>query len=105
MQRLFRRSIHRYDRAMELLKFTPLIKRARWGGTRLGEVLGKQTGSLTDAAESWELCDHGADQTVVAGGAYAGWSLQRLVRERQAELFGRHAGHQSFPLLLKFLDV
>ena len=90
---------------MQPLKFKALIKRARWGGSRLGDVLGKQTGSLTDAAESWELCDHGAEQTVVDGGSYSGWSLQRLVQERQTELFGRHVGQESFPLLLKFLDV
>lgn len=92
-------------RVMQPLSFVPLIKRARWGGTRLGDVLGKRIGSLTDAAESWELCDYGAEQTIVEGGPYSGWSLERLVREREAELFGRHVGYKSFPLLLKFLDV
>lgn len=87
------------------LKFEPLLKRARWGGRRLGELLGKQLGIEPDYAESWEVCDHGADQTVVATGEFTGWSLQSLVRKRATELLGRHAGAAQFPLLIKFLDA
>lgn len=87
------------------LKFHPLLKRLRWGGRRLGDVLGKPIGAEADYAESWELCDHGDDQTLVADGALAGWSLGRLVRERPVELLGRHAGARQFPLLIKFLDA
>src|SRR5690606_2788447 len=58
-----------------------------------------------DYAESWELADHGNDQSVVLNGEYAGWTLRRLVEEKNAELFGRHAGMTQFPLLVKFLDA
>jgi mannose-6-phosphate isomerase len=87
------------------LKFIPLLKRTRWGGRRLGEVLGKHIGIESDYAESWEVCDHGTDQSLVAAGDYTGWTLRDLVHKRAAELLGRHSGESQFPLLIKFLDV
>ncbi|MEX0702719.1 MAG: type I phosphomannose isomerase catalytic subunit [Planctomycetales bacterium] len=92
---------------MDPLEFEPLLKRIRWGGRRLGTALGKPLGDGDDYAESWELADHGHDQSVVARGAFAGWTLSRLVRERSEELLGRHAraGVEQFPLLVKFLDA
>jgi mannose-6-phosphate isomerase len=90
---------------MQPLRFLPLLKRLRWGGRRLGTVLGKPIGPEADYAESWEVCDHGADQSVVAEGAEQGKSLSQLVRRQGTELLGRHAGLDQFPLLLKFLDA
>jgi mannose-6-phosphate isomerase len=90
---------------MPPLRFRPILKRIRWGGRRLGTVLGKPVGNETDYAESWEISDHGAEQSVVVGEPYDGWTLQRLVREEPQALFGRHAGLEQFPLLVKFLDA
>ena len=87
------------------LEFAPLLKRARWGGTRLGSLLGKEVGSGSEWAESWEVADLPADQSVVQGGPCATLSLQDLVREHSVLLLGRHAGHARFPLLCKFLDA
>ena len=90
---------------MTPLSFRPILKRLRWGGRRLGERLGKPIGGGSDYAESWEIADHGDDRSVVADGPFEGWTLARLVAERNAELFGRHAGLRQFPLLVKFLDA
>ena len=93
------------------LRLAPILKRIRWGGRKLGDRLGKDLGPGGDWAESWEVSDHGADQSVVAGGPFAGWALERLVKERNAELFGTHAElpgggtREQFPLLVKFLDA
>jgi mannose-6-phosphate isomerase len=89
---------------MEPLQFHPVLKRIRWGGRRLGTVLGKPIGEGNDYAESWEIADCGADQTVVAEGSFAGTSLAQLVTAEGTSLFGvgRHPSH--FPLLIKFLD-
>ena len=94
------------------LRFRPLFKRYLWGGRRLGTVLGKPIGEGSDYAESWEVVDHGADQSVVANGPLAGMTLGELVRERGAELLGRQAERHGgsslqgarFPLLFKYLD-
>lgn len=90
---------------MRPLFFPPILKRIRWGGRRLGTLLGKPLGPETDYAESWEIVDHGKDQSTLVQGVFAGWTLARFVRERNAELFGRHQGRTQFPLLVKFLDA
>ena len=87
------------------LRFEPIFRRYLWGGRRLGEVLHKPIGEGADYAESWEIVDHGADQSRVAAGPLAGTTLTELVLRHNRELFGRHVGLTQFPLLLKFLDA
>jgi mannose-6-phosphate isomerase len=89
---------------MQPLQFHPLLKQIRWGGRRLGTVLGKPIGDASDYAESWEIADCGADQSTVANGPFGGWTLARLVAEEGTALFGRPGGPAHFPLLIKFLD-
>ena len=67
-------------------------------------MLGKPLGEGDDYAESWEVVDHGDDQSVVAAGPASGLTLHQMVVEHGAELFGRHDPQRQFPLLFKFLD-
>jgi mannose-6-phosphate isomerase len=87
------------------LRFRLLVRRYIWGGRRLETVLGKAIGQDNDYAESWEVCDRGADQSIVDYGPLAGTSLGELVRCRGQELLGRAAPQERFPLLVKFLDA
>ncbi|BBO34088.1 type I phosphomannose isomerase catalytic subunit [Lacipirellula parvula] len=87
-----------------LLRFEPLFRRYLWGGRRLGTMLGKVIGAGDDYAESWEIVDHGADQSVILNGPLAGWTLGELVREQPTALLGGGVSTESFPLLFKFLD-
>lgn len=90
------------------LTFAPILKQIRWGGRRLGDVLGKPIGDAGDYAESWELVDHGDDQSVVIAppnSEVAGWTLSSLVQDRTADLFGAASQRTQFPLLIKFLDA
>lgn len=86
------------------LRMEPLFRQYLWGGRKLATHLGKPIGPEGPYAESWEVCDHGADQSRVAFGPLAGTTLGELVRHRGEELLGRHAPQPQFPLLLKFLD-
>jgi mannose-6-phosphate isomerase len=86
-------------------RFVPILRRYLWGGRRLESMLGKRLGEGNDYAESWELVDRGADQSVVAAGPLAGTTLGELVRQRGPELLGRHDPQPRFPLLFKFLDA
>jgi mannose-6-phosphate isomerase len=86
------------------LRFAPLFRRYLWGGRRLGSMLGKKIGEGEDYAESWELVDHGDDQSVVSAGPLKGTTLNEIVTKYGPELLGRHAGGNQFPLLFKFLD-
>ncbi len=87
------------------LLFEPLLKRTRWGGRRLGTMLGKPIGPESDYAESWEVADHADGQSCVTGGTCSGLSISALMRTHREELLGRHAGFSQFPLLIKFLDA
>ena len=91
--------------ALGPLRFQPLLRRYVWGNRRLETHLGKRLGPGDDYAESWEICDHGPEQSVVLAGPAAGATLGELVRCRAAEIFGRLPPEPQFPLLLKFLDA
>lgn len=86
------------------LQFRPILRDYLWGGNRLATELHKPLGALTRAAESWEIVDHGADQSVIVAGPRAGKTLHQLVGEDGSALLGRHAPLTQFPLLFKFLD-
>ena len=90
---------------MPLLPLQPIYRRYLWGGRRFAAALGRDLPPGDDFAESWELVDRGADQTLVAAGPLAGTPLGDLVRTRGRELAGRHADRVPFPLLFKFLDA
>jgi mannose-6-phosphate isomerase len=104
-------------REFEPMRFRPLLKRYVWGGRRLGECLGKAIGEGTDYAESWEVVDHGDNQSLVTEGASTGMELGDLVRRWPREMLGAAwTGpriesnsvamlQQRFPLLFKFLDA
>lgn len=85
------------------LRFQPLLRRYLWGGRRLQTMLGKNIGEET-CAESWEIVDRGADQSVVVHGRLAGWTLHQLISRHGPEMLGRHYPQERFPLLLKLLD-
>ena len=87
------------------LRFEPIFRRYLWGGRRLGEVLNKPIGEHSDYAESWEIVDHGADQSVVSHGPLSGKTLGELVQSEGAALLGRHHPQPRFPLLVKLLDA
>lgn len=85
--------------------FEPLFRRYIWGGRRLGDVLDKPIGDGNDYAESWEVVDHGTNQTCVANGPLRGTPLAKIVQQRPEQLFGKHGKLSQFPLLFKLLDA
>ena len=87
------------------LILAPIYRRYLWGGRRFASTLARDLPPGDDYAESWELVDRGADQSVVAFGPLAGATLGSIVRDRGRELLGRRAGLAAFPLLFKFLDA
>lgn len=87
------------------LRLVPVYKRYLWGGRRFETILRRNLGPGEDYAESWEVADHPAGQSVVAYGPLEGVSLGDLVRTRGGELLGRHHPCSRFPLLLKYLDA
>jgi mannose-6-phosphate isomerase len=87
------------------LRLEPIFRRYLWGNRRLAMVLGKRIGPENDYAESWEVVDHGADQSRVVAGPLTGKALHELVEHHGAALLGRHHPQSRFPLLYKFIDA
>jgi mannose-6-phosphate isomerase len=87
------------------LRFHPLYKRYIWGGRKFETSLGRALGPGENYAESWEICDHAADQSVVCRGPLAGATLGELVARHGRELLGRNHPQPRFPLIAKFLDA
>ena len=93
------------------LRFEPIYKQYLWGGTRLRTVLGRDLDPRQTYAESWDICDHDADQSRVLAGPLAGATLHELFLEHRREVLGEQvpptpSGLPSrFPLLLKYLDA
>jgi mannose-6-phosphate isomerase len=90
--------------ALYPLRFIPIFRRYLWGGRKLGSRLGKPIGPERDYAESWEIVDHGEDQSRVMAGSLAGVTLGELVTGHGEALLGRHHPQPQFPLLFKYLD-
>lgn len=90
------------------LKFKPYLKYYPYGGRRFVEVLEMDNVPKgRDVAETWEISDHGEEQSIVVNGIHAGKTLQQLIGEFGADLVGQEIHDQYgayFPLLLKFLD-
>jgi mannose-6-phosphate isomerase len=89
---------------LPLLRFKPILREYIWGGRRLGTELGKPIGSGDHYAESWEIVDHGNDQSIVDDGPLAGKTLHEIVSQDSEALFGKQRRHRQFSLLLKYLD-
>src|SRR3954470_22160251 len=89
---------------LPLLRFKPILREYIWGGRRLGTELHKPIGSGDHYAESWEIVDHGNDQSIVDDGPLAGKTLREIVSQDSEALFGKQGRHRQFPLLLKYLD-
>jgi mannose-6-phosphate isomerase len=104
------------------LWFAPVFRQYLWGGRRLGELLGKPIGPEPRYAESWEVVDHGPDQSVVAWGhaearSLVGQSLNQVMADFGPAVVGPdwHAILNQetqppqlrgrFPLLVKWLDA
>ncbi|MEL6895021.1 MAG: type I phosphomannose isomerase catalytic subunit [Planctomycetota bacterium] len=99
---------------MSPLKFRPVLRQYIWGGERLRTKMNKPIGEgrlfpTGEYAESWEVVDHGDDQSVVDGGPHDGKTLSQLIQFEPAMMLGqdllqRNPGLDHLPVLLKFLD-
>ncbi len=86
------------------LRLEPVFRQYLWGGRRLGSVLGKPIGAGEHYAESWEVVDHGDDQSRIASGPLSGQTLGALRAADPQGLMGEGVPADRFPLLFKFLD-
>ena len=91
---------------MEILKLKPVFKDYIWGGTRLTDDFGFDTG-FDKTAEGWMLACHKDGMNTVEGGEFDGMPLDRVIEAVGAEtLCGTHsARYPYFPVLIKLIDA
>jgi len=92
---------------MKPFRFKPILKSVIWGGDRIAPYKGIGT-AQQNIGESWELSGVKGDESVVAEGSCAGYTLPQLIAELKGELVGRKVYErfgEEFPLLVKFIDA
>lgn len=90
---------------MKSIQLQAAYKDYLWGGTKLREEYGKD-GDLERIAESWELSNHPAGQSVVLNGPYSGKDFGTYLKEQPKEILGTNCEKfEEFPILIKFIDA
>ncbi|MBQ4822855.1 type I phosphomannose isomerase catalytic subunit [Aquimarina sp. MMG016] len=93
--------------SLYILKFAPILKEKIWGGSKLTDLLHKDSESSL-VGESWEISDVDGDCSVVSIGHLQGKTLRELLLQYKEDLVGvknfKRFGNK-FPLLIKFIDA
>lgn len=91
---------------MEILKLNPVFKDYIWGGNRLHDDYGFETG-FDKTAEGWMLACHKDGMNTVDGGEYDKRTLQDVLDEvGLTNMLGRNAQkYPYFPILIKLIDA
>lgn len=95
-------------KAIGLLKFKPILRSIRWGGTRLGAFKGLSELPDDRIGESWEISGLKGEETIIAEGLFSGHTITELLYEYGERLLGNRLYNKFgnfFPLLIKFIDA
>lgn len=89
------------------IKFKPILQDKIWGGSKLRDILNKET--IRDrVGESWEISGIEGNISIVVNGPDKGKNLAELISEYKADLVGEKIYAEfgnNFPLLIKFIDA
>lgn len=91
---------------MDILKLNPVFKDYIWGGYRLQNDFGFDTG-FDKTAEGWMLACHKDGMNTICGGEYDGKELQEVIDEQGLiNVLGKNAEkYPYFPILIKLIDA
>ena len=88
-----------------ILKFHHIYTSAPWGGKLIGRLYGRKDVPEI-CSESWEISGHRQGMGTVSDGPYAGWTVERLLKEFGRDLVGtKSPSTDRFPLLFKLIDA
>lgn len=89
-----------------IIKLNPALKEHVWGGTKIRDLLHKDTGGLLNIAESWEVSTHKDGLSTIAGGKYAGKTLNEYFDGEGWGMLGSYGlQKQQLPVLIKYIDA
>lgn len=86
------------------LQLSSVTKSPIWGGTRLLREWGKESPSPT-VGESWELTVRANEKSTILNGAFAGKTLEEVVRRTGGSFIAPDWSEETFPLLIKLIDA
>ncbi|APG59494.1 type I phosphomannose isomerase catalytic subunit [Christiangramia salexigens] len=89
------------------IKFNPILQDKIWGGSKLRDILNKDT-KRDKVGESWEISGVEGNISVVSNGTEKGKDLKELIKLHKADLLGESIYKRfgdDFPLLIKFIDA
>ena len=89
------------------MKFIPILQEKIWGGSKLKNILQKET-EKDNIGESWEISGVPGHISVVGNGPEKGKTLTDLISEHKGKLVGEKNYSMfgnDFPLLIKFIDA
>ena len=89
------------------LKFEPILKERLWGGSKLKDVLGKNS-PHDKVGESWEISTVKGAVSVVINGAFKGMNFQDIINKNPINVLGENVVKRfgkKFPILIKFIDA
>ena len=91
---------------MDILKLNPVFKDYIWGGTRLKDDYGFETG-FDKTAEGWMLACHKDGMNTVDGGELDGMRLDEVIERYTLEAVGGKdcLRFPYFPVLIKLIDA
>lgn len=88
------------------VKLKPALKDFIWGGTKIKDILGINTGKYKTVAESWMLSAHPVGQSKIVTGAFKGYSFGDYIEEIGKQNLGwKVQDYERFPILIKFIDA
>lgn len=91
-----------------ILRFEPLFRTVRWGGTRLSSFKRGVVLPSSTVGESWEISNLEGYETVVAEGPFIGRLMSDMISQFGREILGERLHGvfgNFFPLLVKFIDA
>lgn len=89
-----------------IIKLQSVYKDYIWGGTKIRDVLKKDTGDMSPIAESWEVSTHSAGENVIASGMYKGKTLSEYFDLIGWKNLGDYCEkNHKLPILIKYIDA
>ncbi len=90
----------------KVLKLKSVYKDYIWGGTKIRDILRKDTGDMERIAESWEVSTHADGQSAIAEGEFAGKSLCEYFDLIGWNKLGEYGNkYHNLPILVKYIDA
>jgi len=89
------------------LKFEPILKKIIWGGSEISKFKNIRP-IIEGIGESWEISGVKNNISTLSNGALKGDNLEELISKYRDRLVGKkvyETYHDTFPLLIKFIDA